>query len=173
MDYCKRAGSILGMASAKVRQCYIVTSPLIGWTHTQNDSWSDISPVQMQRSHFSYTVAFRQEMHVKFSGGVSSKHCNRSIVNILITFGPCLYAYIFLFCKPKFEGCVYILILTYFAENRRWSSTRDRCRCKKCKDGPRVIPECYVWRHLCSASTWSYRQRLRCLLIQYTTKITA
>ena len=32
------SGIILGMGSASER-CYYVTSPLIGWVHTQNDPW--------------------------------------------------------------------------------------------------------------------------------------
>ena len=33
------AGIILGMGSANGRRRYIVTPPLIGWIHTQNDPW--------------------------------------------------------------------------------------------------------------------------------------
>ena len=33
---------ILSMASANERRRYIVTSPLIGWAHTQNDPWYTI-----------------------------------------------------------------------------------------------------------------------------------
>ena len=33
------AGIILGIGSTNERQCYIVTSSLIDWTHTQNDQW--------------------------------------------------------------------------------------------------------------------------------------
>ena len=31
--------SFLGMGSANERQHYIVMESLIGWAHTQNDSW--------------------------------------------------------------------------------------------------------------------------------------
>ena len=98
MGYCKSAGIILAMGSTKERRYYIVMS-LIGWAHTQNDSWSAISPVHKQLSYFSYTIALRQEMHVKFSGSVSPKHFSRSIVHILTTFGPFLHADIFLFFR--------------------------------------------------------------------------
>ena len=66
-----------------------------------------------------------------------------------------------------------MLIFSYFSENRSRSSTRDRRCCQECKDGPRDIPECYVWWHLCSASAWPHCERLWCLLIHYTAKIMA
>ena len=41
----EQPGIILGMGSANERWCYIVTSSLIGWTHTQYDPWATISGV--------------------------------------------------------------------------------------------------------------------------------
>ena len=41
-----KAGIILCMLSANERRRYIVTSSLIGWTHTQNDLWEGIAHVQ-------------------------------------------------------------------------------------------------------------------------------
>ena len=38
-DFAGSSGIILRMGSANERQCYIVTSSLIGWAHTQTDLW--------------------------------------------------------------------------------------------------------------------------------------
>ena len=40
------SGIILGMGSANERKRFIVTPPLIGWAHTQNDAWHVDGSVQ-------------------------------------------------------------------------------------------------------------------------------
>ena len=46
----QNTGIILGIGSANERQCYIVTSPLTGWAHTQNDDKNGIGSIGLSCS---------------------------------------------------------------------------------------------------------------------------
>ena len=52
MHQGKYTGIILGMGSANERRRYIITPPLIGWAHTQNDPWYNPISFEITETHF-------------------------------------------------------------------------------------------------------------------------
>ena len=91
-----------------------------------HDFWSTISPVHIQSNYFSFTIAPRQGMHVKFGDGVSSKHFNRSIINTNLFWNVfiCLY---FLILQVKIRGLCLHFDIVFFCRRSKVNSERLWC----------------------------------------------
>ena len=62
---------IMGIGLANERRCYIVTPPLIGWAHTQNDHWC----------HRSVSLVLSLELQSR-----ANQHSNDALATVLFNF---------------------------------------------------------------------------------------
>ena len=75
------SGIILGMGSANEKRCYNVTSSLIGWAHTQNDTYEYViltsNDIDSQWGNFSFihTSTVCSRCSAIIPGGISTGVC--------------------------------------------------------------------------------------------------
>ena len=93
---------ILGMGLANERWCHIVTSSLIGWAHTQNDPWTDMTLTLFDTERVSSSnqchLSAKEQLHECFqlheytftflsnkcSGWLNGNHQSMSVSNALV-----------------------------------------------------------------------------------------
>ena len=65
----------LGMGPANERRRYIVTPPLIGWAHTQNDAW--FSPAYAASEHYHHHVIVQLHLELIQRHGNKHQQCHK------------------------------------------------------------------------------------------------